>query len=474
MTDRLFDRTIEHFKAFCQIPHGSGDMDRIAAYCVDFAKKHTLKYRIDEAKNVIIYKDAAKGYEGYEPILLQGHLDMVCQAVTDFDFLSQGITVLDDGDYLTADGTTLGADNGIAVAMIFAILESNDLPHPAIEAVFTTDEEIGMIGASQLDVSALRAKKMINLDSEEEGTVTVSCAGGMDFTAKLPATYETVSGALVKVTLSGLKGGHSGVEIDKNRVNANILAGRLLSGLTEEYRIISINGGNKGNAIPNACIMELCTRSPEPLIDELKEAYNDIKAELAAREDKLALTAETLGTREYHAFSMTMQKTLVYALLLSPNGIIDMSAEISGLVETSLNLGILKTESDSILFHYALRSNKNTALLFLSERLNVFYKRLGGETQTGGYYPPWEYQPDSTLQALYTHTFRDMFGHEAKVEAIHAGLECAVFSANIKGLDCISIGPDLFDVHTVNEKLSLSSTRRLMAVLIKMLENCRF
>lgn len=477
MTDKLFSRVCEHFYKICEIPHGSGDMEKISDFCVDFAKKNNLKYVKDSACNVVIYKEASKGYENFEPIILQGHLDMVCQKENDidFDFLTDKIKVLQDGDFLTADGTTLGADNGIAVAIIFAILENNELSHPAIEAVFTTDEEIGMIGATALDTSVLKSRKMINIDSEEDDTVTVSCAGGIDFTASLPTNYEEFVGTKISVTISGLKGGHSGVEIDKNRVNANVLMGKILKNLNGEFKLISINGGTKGNAIPNTCNVEICVKDSNVAHNKLLGCASNIKKEIAHIEENFKLDFEIHN--EINTFSVLtdeIRDKIIYALLLSPNGIIDMSAEIMGLVETSLNLGILATESDKITFHYALRSNKNFALAFLMERLELFYKTANFTTHTGGFYPPWEYNSSSKLQEIYCNTYKEIVGQNPKVEAIHAGLECAVFSGSIKELDCISIGPSLFDVHTVNERMSLSSTKKLLSILIKMLENCKF
>lgn len=476
MSNPLFEKAIEHFYEICKIPHGSGNMAKISDFCVDFAKQNKLKYVKDNACNVIIYKNASAGFEAFEPIILQGHLDMVCQKETGlaFDFLSDGIRVLKNGDFLTADGTTLGADNGIAVAIIMAILESETLSHPAIEAVFTTDEEIGMLGASALDVSLLKSRKMINIDSEEDDTVTVSCAGGLDFTATKKLETSEKTGTELSIAISGLKGGHSGVEIDKHRVNANILMGRILSAINADFDLISINGGDKGNAIPNCCKALILTDDADKISAEINSIYSQISDEIVANEGDFKLNTEVLDTKSTLVFEKDAKNDVIYTLLLTPNGIINMSAEIDGLVETSLNLGILKTEDDIITMHFALRSNKKTALEFLAERLKVFYKNLDFETNTGGFYPPWEYKANSKLQELYCKTYKETVGVAPKVEAIHAGLECAVFSGSIEGLDCISIGPSLYDVHTVNEKMSLSSTEKLLNILLKMLEDCKF
>lgn len=476
MSNNLFEKAIKHFYEICEIPHGSGDMEKISDFCVDFAKKNGLKYVKDNACNVIIYKDASAGYETFEPIILQGHLDMVCQkeAGLDFDFLADGIKILEQGDFLTANGTTLGADNGIAVAIVLTVLEDNTLPHPAIEAVFTTDEEIGMLGASALDVSLLKSKKMINIDSEEDDTVTVSCAGGLDFTATKKFNLQEKAGTKLSITIGGLKGGHSGVEIDKNRINANVLMGRVLNSIDADFDLISINGGDKGNAIPNYCRALILTNNANDISEQITKIYNQVSVEIAANEGDFRLAVENLGDKTAAVFGKIAKYEIIYSLLLVPNGIINMSAEIEGLVETSLNLGILKTESDLVTMHFALRSNKKTALEFLAERLKVFYKKLDFEIKTGGFYPPWEYKANSKLQELYSETYKELVGENPKVEAIHAGLECAVFSGSIEGLDCISIGPSLYDVHTVKERMSLPSTKKLINVLIKMLENCKF
>lgn len=269
-------RVFKYFEEICSIPHGSGDMDKIADYCVEFAKSHALEYKRDGANNVVIYKNATAGYENAEPVILQGHLDMVCQKLEDrnIDFSADGLDIFIDGDFVKARGTTLGADNGIAVAMVLAILESNEYRHPRIEAVFTTDEEIGMVGATKLDMSLLSAKKMINIDSEEEKVVTVSCAGGSDFKVSLPINRVKKSGTEATVILKGLKGGHSGIEIDKGRVNANMLAGRFLNSLAKAvyFEIISIDGGDKGNAIPNLCKMRLCVNDVEKFVNEAEKS----------------------------------------------------------------------------------------------------------------------------------------------------------------------------------------------------------
>ena len=470
ITERLF----EIFKEISKVPRGSENMTAIANFCVEFAEKNSLKYIKDEYNNIIIFKDGTSELKNSEPVILQGHLDMVCQQTPDstHNFEISGPQVIVDGDYLRANNTTLGADNGIAVAMIMAILESNDLQHPPIEAVFTTDEEIGMIGATALDTTPLKSKRMINLDSEEDDTVTVSCAGGSEFKISVPVNRTVKNGTLVTITLKGLKGGHSGVEIDKGRVNANILAGRILNHLniSNNFDIFSINGGDKSNAITPICVIQLVTEDSDSFIDYANEYLNIIKKEISAREPDFSPTIEIGEIGEYATIGEDFTNKLIYFLLNAPNGIVEMSSEINGLVETSLNLGVLKTLDDKIIANFSLRSNKVTALNFLEEKLTTFINCIGGSIETFGHYPPWEFKPNSKLQSLYTEMYKVFYKKEPKVEAIHAGLECGVFSSKIPNLDCIAIGPTMFDVHTVNERLSISSTKEFFKLLIKVLE----
>ncbi len=468
------ERVFHYFEEISAIPRGSGNMEKIAQYCMDFAKKHSLKAIKDDADNVIIFKDGSCGGENAEPLILQGHLDMVCQKTADceIDFLKDGLELYIDGDFLKAKGTTLGADNGIAVAMILSVLESDNIPHPPIEAVFTTDEEIGLIGAGKLDKSLLKSKRMINLDSEQISTVTVSCAGGSDFRASMPFEREKAFGTKLTVLLNGLKGGHSGDKINSGRVNSDILAGRVLNYLNSHcnLEVISVNGGDKGNAIPVYSELELCTNEPELLKAEAEKYINIIKEEIAFREPDFTFGIIASGAGEYEVLPEEVKERLIFILTCIPNGVMEMSAEIKGLVETSLNLGVLETKADKIIFHSALRSNKKTALSYLEERLKVFYKNASCDIEAFGHYPPWEYNANSKLVEVYKKCFSEQFGYEPEVKAIHAGLECGVFADAINGFDCISVGPEAYDIHTVNERLSISSTESTYKLLLKILE----
>ncbi len=470
-------RVFYYFEALSAIPRGSGNMDAASQFCVDFATEHNLKYIRDNANNVVIYKNGTKGYENSEPIILQGHLDMVCQKTPDcdIDFTKDGLDLYIDGDFIKARSTTLGADNGIAVAMVLSILESNDIPHPPIEAVFTTDEEIGMIGARALDMSVLSGKRMINLDSDSEGVVTVSCAGGSDFVARLPLETRKVCGTRVTLEIKGLKGGHSGVEINKNRVNANIIAGRIIACIKSviSFGIVSINGGDKANAIPNSCKIEFCVEDTTLFCSAVKQCIDIIKDEIRDREPDFDVTLTVENASECDVFDYDTENKLTKILLCAPNGVMEMSASIEGLVQTSLNLGILMTTSNSVVFHFALRSNKQTALVFLESRLDALFGVFGASNETFGHYPPWEYRENSPLRDIYCSVYRDTFGKESEIKAIHAGLECGVFDSAIENFDCIAIGPELHDIHTTRERLSISSTEKYYSLIIKILGKLR-
>ena len=471
------NRVFYYFEKISSIPHGSGDMDAIAKFCTDFAIEHNLKYIRDEANNVIIYKNGTVGYENSEPLILQGHLDMVCQKTEDcnIDFEKDGLELYVDGDFVKARGTTLGADNGIAVAMVLSVLESNDIAHPPIEAVFTTDEETGMIGARALDMSVLQGRRMINLDSETEDIVTVSCAGGSDFVVNIPLETKKICGTLITLDIKGLQGGHSGVEINKNRVNANMIAGRVLNELKSQfdYDIISINGGDKSNAIPNRCIVKLCARDFDSLVLSAQKSLDIIKNEIADREPNFAPEILVGDKGEYAALDTKINNKIIYTLLCVPNGVTEMSASIDGLVQTSLNLGVLMTNADNIILHFALRSNKKSALAFLEQRLAAFFDNLELKYETFGHYPPWEYRSDSVLRELYCDIYSEHFGSLPRIKAIHAGLECGVFASAKQDFDCVSIGPEMHDVHTTRERLSVSSTENVYSLIIKILEKLK-
>jgi len=473
MTEKVFD----YFNKICAIPHGSGNMGAISEFCLEFARDNSLKAIKDAANNVIIYKSGTKGLENAEPVILQGHLDMVCQMEqgVNIDFEKDAITPYVDGDFIKAKGTTLGADNGIAVAMIMAILESEDVAHPPIEAIFTTDEEVGMLGAAALDFENIKGKRMINLDSEEMGVLTVSCAGGSDFKINIPFERMAAFGKRISINISGLLGGHSGVDINKCRHNANVLMGRILNHLksVSKFEICEICGGDKGNVIPSSCVATLVIENEESFTSEAEKIFETVKKEISGCESGFQVSISSLGEGNFEVLCSEAKEKLIFLLTCAPNGVIEMSSNIENLPETSLNLGILKTQEESIMAHFTLRSNKASSLSALQEKMCNFASGLGSRGENSGYYPPWEYKENSSLQEVCVKVFEQKFGYNPKIEAIHAGLECGVFASKIKDFDCISLGPDMYDIHTTAERLSISSTEKTFEYLLDILKNLK-
>lgn len=462
-----------YFEAICDIPHGSKNTKILSDYCALFARIRGLRCEQDKADNVIIWKKGTPGYEDHPPILLQGHLDMVCEKEKDvqIDFKEDGLSLAIEDGYVRAQGTTLGGDNGIAVAMLLALLDSRSIPHPPLEVVFTSDEEIGMIGANALDVSPLKSKTMINLDSEDEGVLTVSCAGGVKASLLLPLKKEKKQGVSLTLELNGLSGGHSGVDILGDHVNAIHYTNTLLSALmpfAKDLRIVDWQGGGMDNAIPRAASLRVLA------IGGIDEGYGDaIRAAMDAlreHEPDAVLTVKKEEHANLWVFTPESNQKAIKLITDSPNGVQSMSEDIKGLVQTSLNLGILSTSRDEMRAVYAIRSSVDKERFALAKRLEELILSLGGKYKETGSYPAWEYRQDSPIRDLANATFRRLFGGDCRIEAIHAGLECGVFSGKIKGLDCISMGPDMHDVHTPRERLSITSVQRTWLHLTEILK----
>ena len=464
------------FEAMCAIPHGSRNTKAISDWCVAFAKERGLEHYQDEANNVIIIKPAAPGYEAAQPIILQGHLDMVCEKAAGCpkDMDREGLDLAIDGDYVYAKGTTLGSDDGIAVAMAMAILDDKSLPAPRIEAVFTTDEEIGLLGATALDVSPLKGREMLNLDSEAEGIFTVSCAGGNTTACILPVTRTAFAGATLTVTVGGLTGGHSGAEIHKGRANSNMLMGRVLLTLAQkmDLRIQRVDGGLKDNAIPvetRATLVVSDLQAAEQLAGEMEKTLQN---EYRTTDPALFVRAEAAQSTQLPLDQASTGKVICMLQCL-PNGIEAMSAEIHGLVQTSLNMGILVTEEDEVRASYSVRSSVDSQKQMLKERLSCLMEQLGGRVEFSGEYTGWQYQEHSPLRERMVAVFQEQYGKAPKIEAIHAGLECGIFAGKMPGLDCVSIGPDLLEIHTPREKMSISSVQRVWAFLLEVLKRSK-
>lgn len=464
------------FEQIANIPHGSFNEKGISDYLKKFAEDRGLEVYQDDIYNIIIIKEASEGYEKVEPIILQGHMDMVCQKGDDveFDFEKDPLKLLVDGDRLHADRTTLGGDNGIAVAMMLAALDSKTLKHPRLECVITVQEEVGQMGARDIDLSMLKGKRFINIDSEEEGVFSVSCAGGVDVHTKLPVSRKEHKGVAVELTISGLKGGHSGILIHLGRANSHILMGRLLDKLNNEMdiRIDNLEGGSKGNVIASytKAIIVVDSKDAEKVSKIAKEYEAIFSHEFKIPEDKVVVDAKELAVVEANALDKESTDKLIEFLMIVPQGVQNMSFEIEDLVETSLNLGAIILDKEEFRSLHTLRSAVATRKDFLVRKLQLIAKVLGGQTRLDGAYPGWEYNPNSPLRDRAIATFEAMYGYEPKIEALHAGLECGFFSDKIKGLDCISIGPNLKAVHSENEELSIESTKRVWDFLVKLIE----
>jgi len=459
-------RVLYYFEQLCAIPHGSGNCAAVSDYCVKVATELGLPVTRDRWDNVVIKKPASAGYENHAPVILQGHLDMVCEKDPDcpVNFETDGLDLFVEGDWIGARGTTLGGDDGIAVAMALAILEDKTLPHPPIEAVFTTDEETGMYGAEGLDTSVLQGKLLLNADSECEGILTISCAGGARVQIDLPLTTQNNTLPCRKVLFRGLKGGHSGVEIDKGRINADILMGEFLKALPFPFRIVSLFGGTKDNAIPAAAE---CVLATEGDLTAPAEAF--AAAHRPESDGGLEILVQEMPTADTVADEDSTRRAVEF-LSAVPNGIQAMSKNIEGLVETSLNLGQLKADVTGLTATFSVRSSVNRDKTDLIGKLEHICKEFGGTFDSRGHYPAWEYKKDSRLRDTMVRVYEKSYGKTPVVEAIHAGLECGFFCEKIPGLDAVSFGPDMRDIHTPRERLSIPSVKRTYDYLCNILK----
>ncbi len=472
----------KYFSEISNIPRGSGNEKAISDYLVSFAKANQIECIQDEANNIIMIKQATSGYENEPAVILQGHMDMVCEKKKEYshDFLKDPIKLVVDGDFLHAQDTTLGADNGIAVAYIMALFTDENLKHPRLEAIITSDEEVGMNGAKALELSHLQGKYLINLDSEEEGYLLCSCAGGLTGTSTLPIKRVSGNGKKVKICIGGLKGGHSGMDIDKNRSNATKLLGRLLFDLREQlpFGLISMQGGFKDNVIPREASAELLITSEgsenliqlyETLNKNITEIGTRYQQELSTSEPNLEITLEDMGEDTYEVLHPVSFEKMLFLLIQLPNGVQVMSSDIEGLVETSLNMGIFKTLEDRVEFYTSVRSSKTSSKNFISSKLDYMTGFLGGDYVVRAQYPSWEFQKNSPLRDHCQKIYRELYGKDMIVQAIHAGLECGLIHEKLPGLDIVSIGPDITSVHTIEEKISISSTIRVYQFLEKVI-----
>ncbi len=466
LTDLQPKAVMHYFEELCAIPHGSLDTKKISDYCVRFAEKRGLKYIQDESNNVVIYKAATPGYEEHPTVILQGHLDMVCEKDPDcdIDFSVDGLRLCHDEEYIFAKGTTLGGDDGIAVAYALALLDATDLKHPALECVFTVDEEIGMLGADAMDMSVLKGRLLLNCDSEDEGVLTVSCAGGARSDFKIPLSREP-AGTCYRVAVEDLLGGHSGVEIHKGRANSNKVLGDILRGLS--VRLVSIDGGSKDNAIPRTTVAYVCSEDAD-FPTRFAALCEEARKPLPGTETEVRFSCESATCKEM--LTEESSKAVLGLLWDLPNGVQAMSKDIEGLVQTSLNLGILETTVDYVRMAFSVRSSVNEEKESLLEQLRALAKKYNASYEESGHYPAWEYCKNSVLRDTMVSTFEELYGKKPIVEAIHAGLECGIFCDRLPGLDAVSFGPQMYDIHTSRERLSIASVQRTWEYLLAVLE----
>lgn len=462
-----------YFEQLCAIPHGSGNTKMISDYLVNFAKEHGIRYIQDELNNVLLFADGTCGYEDHAPVILQGHMDMVCEKDADcpIDMEREGLDITHDGEYIFANGTTLGGDDGVAVAFALALLADPTIAHPPIEVIITVDEEVGMEGATGVDLSMLKGRTMINLDCENEGVFTVSCAGGARGTITLPLQRRAVYGPCVKLTVEGLQGGHSGVEIHKNLGKANKIMGEFLSRIQKlmPLCITDITGGAKDNAIPRSCQVTLVAMGSH--IERINDVAAQLQEEVRATfdEPEARIYGDDVDALGGNALS-TQDSAKVIALLCSaPNGVQSWSQDIEGLVQTSLNLGVVRL-ADELRMTFAVRSSVNQEKRELLAQLQELAKLFDAQYSEMGDYPAWEFKKDSHLRDTMVRVFERMYGKTPVVEAIHAGLECGILSDKLPGLDCVAIGPDMQDIHTSRERLHIASTRRSWEFLLEILK----
>ncbi len=470
------EAVFRYFSEICSIPHGSGNVKKISDYCVEFAKEHKLSYRQDDYYNVVIKKPASRGYEDRAAVIIQGHLDMVSvkESECSKNLANEGLDLEYSEGWLYAKQTSLGADDGIAVAYALAILAADDIEHPAIEAVFTVDEEIGMLGATAMDLSDISGKYMLNIDSEDEGIFLAGCAGGATVSCNFSVERKMAKGSRIDIRIDGLTGGHSGVEIICGRANANVLLGRVLRNISKEcgIGIINVSGGEKDNAIAKFAGAGLIVNGND--IDRLESIIammNDvIRAEYINTDPEMSISAIKGAEEAAEVMTKECADKIITALVCLPNGVQKMSSDIEGLVQTSLNPGILECNTSEASISYSVRSAVSSEKEELIDRLKCLTEQLGGCCVISGEYPAWEYQRESRLRDVMTAVYERMYGNKPQIQTIHAGVECGIIADKVKNLDCISFGPDIKNIHTTKEKLDVASAKRTWEFILEVLK----
>lgn len=472
------EKYFEYFEELTRIPRGSGNEKGVSDFLVKFAKDLGLEVIQDEFLNVIIRKPGTPGYENSETVIIQGHMDMVNEKNNDtvHDFTKDPLKLKIEGDYIYADGTTLGADNGIAVAYAMAILSSRDIPHPPLEVLITTEEEVGLNGALGLNPDELKGTRLINIDSEEEGVLISGCAGGARVIHSLKHKYESPLGVQVKVTVTGLSGGHSGMDINKVKGNSIKILGRVLNTISETYpvNIVSCDGGSKMNAIPREAhaVISIDPSSKKQIEAICSKMADEIRKEINPLDSELKITCKLTDEAETQ-MDINSTSRLIRYMMMVPSGIMSLSPDIKNLVMTSTNIGVMETLGDEVDFQSCVRSSSGTSKQALMDELQVLAKTLGMTHSVTSDYPEWEYVRDSELRNTAVSTYKELTGKELKVDVIHAGLECGILSGKTKNCDMISIGPDLFDVHSPNEHMSIPSAERTFEFVKALLKNLK-
>lgn len=467
------EAVFEYFEELCAIPHGSFHTKAISDYLVQFAQKNGLRYIQDETNNVILFGDGTCGMENHAPVILQGHMDMVCEKdpECELDMNVDGLDLAHDGNAVFARGTTLGGDDGIAVAYAMALLTDNTIPHPPLEVVITVDEEVGMLGAAAIDLSMLKGRTLINLDSEEEGTFIVSCAGGARAVLSLPVERKTVYGPCIRLSVDGLRGGHSGAEIHRNLANANKVMGEFMSRIRElmPLCLTSFSGGSKDNAIPLRCTATMVAMGIQ--LERINDVAAKLQAEIRAQYDEPDALIQAYDVDALGGNCLTTEDTskVIAMLCASPNGVQKYSEDIEGLVQTSLNMGVVKL-GERFNINFSVRSSVNQEKQDLLNKLQELGEFYGASYSVSGEYPAWEYKKDSVLRQKMVEIYTEMFGSAPNVVALHAGLECGLLSEKLPGLDCVSVGPNIRDIHTSHEKLEIASVERTWNLLLEVLK----
>lgn len=462
----------KYFEQICAIPHGSGNVKQISDYLCEFARERNLWFKQDESYNVIIKKPASNSESKAAPVILQGHIDMVAVKTDDKvkNMEKEGLDLYIEDGYVKADRTTLGADDGIAVAYALAILDSKDMCHPPIEAVFTVDEEIGMLGAEAINLDCLEGKIMLNIDSEEEGIFLSGCAGGATLKATYPLKKSDITGTKISIKVNGLTSGHSGTDIICQRANANVLMGRLLFAVKEHVNIVSISGGEKDNSIAPFANAVIMTKEADMVTELLNNTANVLKEEYSVTDPQLTVTVNSEGEGSALGCDDKTTQMIINVLNFIPDGVIKMSNDIKGLVQTSLNLGVTGSDENTFAATYLIRSSSQSEKEYLTGKVGKMTEYLGGTYELAGVYPAWEFKKNSEIRDIMCASYKKLFDKEAAVETMHAGVECGIMAAKIDGLDCVSFGPDIIDIHTVKEKLDIASTQRTWKLILDVLK----